>query len=386
MSSYFNDTNDLTSRQELVYQTQECFRSANYKISKIESNSCVDIIAEQTLEYEYPDTSYHQLSQIRLFLKILGNLNTFKGKQSKDMRLLSYIGGGVPLLIASKYSKNKRLENGVVYTRYEISSINLPTLEMLIYNNINPSNIAIRGKNEPLVSINGFELQRLFQSMDQYNQNMICQELEISRQTLAGYFKGTVKPTLSKYEEIVEFLVKNLVKTEAREVDTLLRKPIPIFFSEDLLLNNYHKNHSESIQNDELKNKINTHLDKLRVTNFWFQSLPWDGFLSDSGPTKSLFTGVVDNKSEYKDHKNRIIKSSKIFEFLNQNGLWFVDSNSIEEGELEDLEKNSPKNTFLISTDDFFNIKQSSKFNKKINHMLSNKRESNDFSRSINDS
>ena len=193
---------DSITRQELILQTEECFEQANYKISKIENSSCIDIIAEN--KDPISDGSYSATDQtnLRIFLKVLGNLNTFKDKQSKDMKLLSYIGGGVPLLIASRYSRQRKLEHGIVYTRYTISSINVKTLETLLKNNVNPSELAIRGKNEPLVSIKGLELEKILKSLENYTQQEICLKLNISRQSLLAYQKETIKPTISKYKEI----------------------------------------------------------------------------------------------------------------------------------------------------------------------------------------
>ncbi|OLS26967.1 MAG: hypothetical protein HeimC3_06260 [Candidatus Heimdallarchaeota archaeon LC_3] len=385
MSFSSNFESDSYTRQELISQTEECFEEANYKISKIQNSSCIDIIAEQANDTRIKDYIVDNKTNIRVFLKILGNLNTFKDKQSKDIRLLSYIGGGVPLLIASRYAKNKQLENGIVYNRYTISSINFKTLALLLKNNINPTQIAIRGKNEPLVSINGLELENFVKSLENFTQQEICQKLNISRQSLTAYQKETIKPTITKYKEIVTFLGNNLLERSFQEIDKRLRKPLALFVTNNNDLDIDHKtfNDLNSITNNDLKIKINTHLEKLKFNKFWFQSLPWDGLITyqdKKSPdmnnpyqdtyTRKVFTGVVDSKTEPNLYKKRLEKSSKIFEFLNQTGIWLIDSDDLSNIDEDNI---NTKNIFIMSTEEFFDIKESRTLKRQINDTLQKK-------------
>ncbi|MHA1990933.1 MAG: hypothetical protein ACW981_10415 [Candidatus Hodarchaeales archaeon] len=385
MSSPSNFGSDSFTRQELISQTEECFEQANYKLSKIENSSCIDIIAEPQDEALIDDQSPFDRTNVRIFLKVLGNLNTFKDKQSKDIRLLSLMGGGVPLIIASRYSKNRLLEHGIVYTRYTISSINVKTLGTLLRNNISPSEIAIRGKNEPLVSINGLELEKMLKSLINYSQIEICQKLNISRQSLIAYQKETIKPTLTKYRELLTFLNDNLKENDLPDIDKRLRKPIALFLSDNKSTEIDHQSFSEldSVSNTELKIKINKHLEKLKFNKFWFQSLPWDGLITYRDKKnqfgsysnndvffKKLFTGVVDNESDFDFHKKRLEKSSKVFDFLNQKAIWLIDSDEISS---IDEDKISTKNIFIMPTEVFFDIKESRKLKKQFNDTLKDK-------------
>lgn len=384
MSLPSNFDSDSLSRQELISQTEECFEQANYKLSKIENSSCIDIIAEPCEEIYIDDQFQLNRTNLRIFLKVLGNLNTFKDKQSKDIRLLSFMGGGVPLIIASRYSKNRLLEHGIVYTRYTISSINVTTLETLLKNNISPSEIAIRGKNQPLVSINGLELEKMLKSLVNFSQIEICQKLNISRQSLIAYQKETIKPTLSKYQELLTFLGENLIENDLSEIDKKLRKPISLFLSDNrnIEINNPSFSELDSVNNNELKVKINKHLEKLKFNKFWFQSLPWDGLItyrdnkshfghySNDDFIKKVFTGVVDNQSDFDFHKKRLEKSSKVFDFLNQKAIWLIDSDEITSIDEENI---SSKNIFIMPTEVFFDIKESRKLKRKFNDTLEEK-------------
>ena len=385
MSFSSNFESDSLTRQELISQTEECFEEANYKISKIQNSSCIDIIAEQSDNIGIEENFTNNNANIRIFLKILGNLNTFKDKQSKDIRLLSHIGGGVPLLIASRYSKNKQLENGIVYNRYTISSINLKTLALLLKNNIKPTQIAIRGKNEPLVSINGLELENYVKSLENLTQSEICQKLNISRQSLTAYQKETIKPTITKYKELVTFLGNNLKERSLKEIDKKLRKPLALFITNNNDLDIDYKAFDDlnSITNNDLKIKINKHLEKLKFNKFWFQSLPWDGLITyqerkqlgginpyQEPYTRKVFTGVVDNQTEPDLYKKRLEKSSKIFEFLNQKGIWLIDSEDLSNINEDNIRT---KNIFIMPTEEFFDIKESRKMKRQINDTLQKK-------------
>ncbi|KKL27935.1 hypothetical protein LCGC14_2380160, partial [marine sediment metagenome] len=55
MSFSSNFESDSYTRQELISQTEECFEEANYKISKIQNSSCIDIIAEQANDTRIKD-------------------------------------------------------------------------------------------------------------------------------------------------------------------------------------------------------------------------------------------------------------------------------------------------------------------------------------------
>lgn len=373
---------DSITRQELISQTEECFEQANYKISKIENSSCIDIIAENKVPVSDGNYSATDQTNLRIFLKVLGNLNTFKDKQSKDMKLLSHIGGGVPLLIASRYSRQRRLEHGIVYTRYTISSINIKTLETLLKNNVNPSELAIRGKSEPLVSIKGSELEKILKSLINYTQQEICNQLKISRQSLLAYQKETIKPTITKYKEIVTFLDDNIKENDIKEIDLRLRKPLTLFFSDQNDTEFIYKSFNELnlINNSDIKFKVNKHLEKLKFNKFWFQSLPWDGLITyqdnknqipryaNKDPRiKKIFTGVVDSETDPDLQNKRLEKSSKVFDFLNEKAIWLIDSEDIP---FIDEDKISTKNIFIMPTEEFFEIKESRKLKKQINDTL----------------
>ena len=66
---------------------------------------------------------------------------------------------------------------------------------------------------------------------------------------------------------------------------------------------------------NSLKSKINLHLEKLKLNKFWFQSLPWDGYIAFQSKSRdnqqkpdqnSYFTGIYDTESDPKLQKKKL--------------------------------------------------------------------------------
>ena len=289
-------------------------------------------------------------SQIRIFLKVLGNLDSYKDRHSLEMRLHCHLLHGAPLLISNKYSKGQELHDDIVYYRHSIACINLMTLRRLLQNNINLSQIATRGNSDPLISINGKKLTAYLKTTGR-NQIEVSKELDISRQSLLSYQKETIKPSLKTYNQLINFISSFSPDSYPEDIDQNLRRPIDILDHQNM---EYFPDFSLfPPKNNSLQQELRDHIEEvLQLKSFWFKSFPWDGLIADTS-FSPLFTGASESHSEIQQFRMEL--SSKILNFLQQRALWVIGDDDPTDIAIHD------PHFSVISTQDFFNIKKSEK-------------------------
>ena len=341
------EVNDF--REELLSQTQSYLQEVDYEVSRIENSAALDLIAEPPNDFINLSTGLN--SQIRIFLKVLGNLDSYKDRHSLEMRLHCHLLNGAPLLISNKYSKGQELHDDIVYFRHSIACINLLTLRHLLQKNINLTQIATRGNSDPLISIDGKKLSTYLKNTGR-NQIEVSKELDISRQSLISYQKEITKPSLTTYNQLIDFIRKfSMDIHSAEDIDHNLRKPIDIL---DYQNNEFFNDFSLfPPKNNSLQQELHDHIEEvLQLKSFWFKSFPWDGLIADES-FSPIFTGASKSNSELQQFRMEL--SSKILNFLQQRALWIVDNDSSADVSIHD------PHFSVISTHDFFNIKESEK-------------------------
>lgn len=161
------------TRDILVDQTIEVLRHAGFLVSDrcdIRPRS-FDIAARR--------------GETLLLCKILLNLDGLTEETANEMRVLSEILGGTPLVIGEK-TRDQPLEDNVIYTRYKITAVNIHTFYDYFIEGIPPMVTASPGGL--YVPIDGSALKEA-----RIENNM-------SLGSLAGVI-GVSRRTISKYEE-----------------------------------------------------------------------------------------------------------------------------------------------------------------------------------------
>lgn len=161
------------TRDILVDQTIEVLRHAGFLVSDrcdIRPRS-FDIAARK--------------GETLLLCKILLNLDGLTEETANEMRTLSEILGGTPLVIGEK-TRDQLLEDNVIYTRYKITAVNIHTFYDYFIEGIPPMVTASPGGL--YVPINGSALKEA------------RMENNMSLGSLAGVI-GVSRRTISKYEE-----------------------------------------------------------------------------------------------------------------------------------------------------------------------------------------
>ncbi|MBZ3935522.1 transcriptional regulator [Methanimicrococcus blatticola] len=161
------------SRDILVDQTIEVLRHAGFMVSDrcdIRPRS-FDIAARR--------------GDTLLLCKILLNLDGLTEETANEMRVLSEILGGTPLVIGEK-TRDQPLEDNVIYMRYKITAVNIHTFYDYFIEGIPPLVSASPGGLYVPIDGNALKEARI--------------ENNLSLGSLAGII-GVSRRTISKYEE-----------------------------------------------------------------------------------------------------------------------------------------------------------------------------------------
>lgn len=212
------------SKDSLIDQTIEILVSAGFLVSEkcnIKPRS-FDIIARKNNDL--------------VLLKVLFNIDGLKEETANEMKnLASYLNSSI-LVIGSK-TRNQELEDNVVYTRYNIISINLKTLYDYFIEKI-PALISA-SPGGLYVSIDGLLLRKSRTSVN------------MSLGSLASII-GVTRRTISKYEEEGMNASIDIVLALEETFDVELIKPInllKIYTFNDINFNNIKKK-SMNLNND----------------------------------------------------------------------------------------------------------------------------------------
>ncbi|MDR2944012.1 MAG: transcriptional regulator [Methanosarcinales archaeon] len=194
------------SRDVLVDQTIEVLRHAGFLVSDrcdIRPRS-FDIAARR--------------GETLLLCKILLNLDGLPEETANEMRVLSEILGGTPLVIGEK-TRDRPLEDNVIYMRYKITAVNIHTFYDYFIEGVPPLVSASPGGLYVLIDGSALKEARL--------------ENDMSLGSLAGVI-GVSRRTISKYEEEgmhasvdTVLILENLFQVElAQAIDILA--PVPL--------------------------------------------------------------------------------------------------------------------------------------------------------------
>ncbi|MDI6639895.1 MAG: transcriptional regulator [Methanocellales archaeon] len=152
--------------------------------------------------------------QLLLLLKVLSNIDGLSVEIANEIRRLANHLIGYPLVIGEK-TRDKLLENGAVYIRYGIPSINIRTLYDYFVEDVPPLVYAAPGGL--YVSIDG-DVLREARTDKRISLGALALELGVSRRTI------------SKYEEGMDATIKIALKLESI-LDVPLACPIDLLYS-----------------------------------------------------------------------------------------------------------------------------------------------------------
>ncbi|RLG21189.1 hypothetical protein DRN74_02875 [Candidatus Micrarchaeota archaeon] len=155
-------------------------------------SSCVDIAAQK--------------KRLKLLIKVLENIDAMKKEQADDLKKLSAVLYAYPLLIGD-HSKKEKLQNGVLYERYNISCLNPETFEETL-TGAYPEKTYNRGRL--IVEVNGEALKqariRKGLSMEE-----LARILNASKESIYYYEKNYMRMRYEIAERLKRILSSDIV-------------------------------------------------------------------------------------------------------------------------------------------------------------------------------
>lgn len=156
-----------------------------------------------------------------LFIKILQNIDTLSKEQAEDLKRLSKFFQATPLIVGVR-SKNSELEEGVIYERFGIYSLNPQTLYDVLVENELPAIFAERGGF--YVNVDGNLLKDLRERMG-YSLGELARMIGVSRKSLQNYEMGEQAMSLDvalRLEEIFDEPIAKPINILSAKVEAKL--------------------------------------------------------------------------------------------------------------------------------------------------------------------
>ncbi|MFX1452048.1 MAG: helix-turn-helix domain-containing protein [Promethearchaeota archaeon] len=240
---------------ELVKNVQNTLVRSGYITSKgfKSRSSCFDLTARR---------------ERLLFIKCLLNVDNFKQSQKNELKLISNMFIGSPILIGER-NKHKEMEDGVVYNKNGIPTLSFSTFQDLVLNDIIPYIYARRGGFFVKINESKFESER---SELELSLSELAEKVGVSRKTIYSYEHGKMDTSLEIYKKLKKFF------------SSKINKPIEIFSWELQIDEDYINELKDKL--DDLRNDINELFLNLGLTAIW--------------PKKALFDAITTEDEESK--------------------------------------------------------------------------------------
>ncbi len=171
----------MTTRVETLDATESILEKAGFQISErcTVRSSCFDLAARRK----------EQLTLI----KVPTNVGSIHTKCASALQMISNYFQAAPLFIGEK-SREKPLEDDTVYSRYNVYTINLKTLEDITYREIYP--LVEAGPGGYYVKLDGDTIRKRRQKLG-LSVGKLAEMVGISRRTLYGYENDMAKASVS---------------------------------------------------------------------------------------------------------------------------------------------------------------------------------------------
>lgn len=304
------------TKEKLVNQTKNEFLKAGYYLwnENIKSNA-FDFIARK--ENAIDLRSHSQ----KLITKVLVDLDLFKKQTSTDLRLISKLISGFPLLVSNS-AAGKNIKKATLYRRHNVSAISIKTLQMFLQYERDStskkiSKFAQRGGIFVNLSKDKFKEQRERLQLDM---TIFAKKVGISRHSLYKYEKGESFPKIKYFNILSNILGANL--------------DVPINILENQLQDIcQHTLKGYRHPRSPLQKEITSYLAEKEFNITWFKSEPFDGLsepnLDNSSSNNQvdvsypMITGVT-SSNDRKD-SDKLLLMVSLANFLDKKAVWFID-------------------------------------------------------------
>lgn len=183
----------MQTRNEITQEIIKFLKSEGFETSNIYEKGSFDIVARKKL--------------LILLLKAFVNIDSVNKANIEEMKQLSNIFLASPIIIGEK-SRSGKLEDGVIYERYEIPTVNFNTFKNMILNQENPNVIANRGGYFVKIDSNVLKQYR-----EEYSLSLkdLADIAHVSRATMYKYENDLVKVNIETAMLLEEVLNTKII-------------------------------------------------------------------------------------------------------------------------------------------------------------------------------
>ncbi|MHA1299453.1 MAG: transcriptional regulator [Candidatus Helarchaeota archaeon] len=275
----------MSSQQsELVRDVQNTLMRSGYLTSKgfKTKNSCFDLTARKDR---------------LLFIKCLLNVDNFRERQKNELKVISSMFTGAPILIGER-NKHREMEKGVVYNKSGIVTLHYNTFKQIVLHNILPYIYSRQGGQFVKINQVSFEKER---AKHDFSLSELAHKIGVSRKTIYSYEKGKMDASLKIYRKLKQFLGSNIGQC------------IDIFSWKYTINKEFLNALMEKL--DDFQNEINEILMDFGYRVYWAKKALFDGITteeedleerSDAPSTLSNEVGIITGLGT-KDEKNKEI-------------------------------------------------------------------------------
>ena len=192
----------MLTRSNLLQNIETLLKSEGYKTSDIYDQGSFDIVARKNL--------------LILLLKTFLNIDGITESNAHEMKQLANIFLASPIIIGEK-SRNGKLEDGVIYERYEIPTISFETLKNMIIYKEYPEILADRGGY--FVKIDGTVIKQ-YRDENSLSLKDLADLAHVSRATMYKYENEIVRANTE-----TAMILEEILNTKVTLDIDLLKQP-----------------------------------------------------------------------------------------------------------------------------------------------------------------
>lgn len=309
---------ETVTKEELRDDAKIKFQQAGYALSDATiRSSAFDFIAKKN----------NQLVSKKIVTKVFVDLDLFKKQTSIELRLISKLISGFPLVVAHA-AAGKSMDDATLYRRHDVSAISLPTLhKYLQYEKGGTATKISKFAHRGGIYVNiSKELLKERRKQLKLSLSILSQQIGLSRLSLYRYEKGETSPKLENYHMLIDALGGEDLDVSLDILETEFN------FFQKHPLKEFTQPHSQ------LQREISIYLEDKDFNVLWFKkSEPFDGlsapsidFTTTKRPMDADYPIITGVESENRNDTIRITLIDKLSHFLRKRAIWFIEDDSPE--------------------------------------------------------
>jgi len=192
-------------REELLKKITQALDSRGFEFVAFSGiRSCFDLVAKR--------------DKLLILVKVLENIDGFTKEQAYDLSCLSILLSSSSFVIGIK-SKAYVLEEGILYERYGIPTINFETFKGIL----EESYPEVKKFNKETVNIDGGKMKK-WREENELSLNELSKISGISKDTLHRYEHGKVSATQENYDILEKLIGAEIKKPFSIEADLVEKR------------------------------------------------------------------------------------------------------------------------------------------------------------------